>query len=210
MRRFFFNLFSYFLSPWGAFGLGFLDASMLFFLPFAIDMVVIILSARKPAFFWLYPLLATGGSVMGSMITFWIGKRFGEAGLKLCMSARRLKRVKARVNAKGAIAMAIPALIPPPFPFTPFVLTCGALDVSRVRFFVTLALMRLLRFSAESVLALVYGRRIIGWLTSDTFQTFVAALIVIAIIGTIASAVQLLRTTRGRSRRENLTTVVKH
>ena len=92
--------------------------------------------------------------------------------------------------------MAIPALLPPPFPLTPFVLTCGALIVIPWRFFVTFASVRLLRFGAEAVLALVYGRGILRVLRSDAFRMVVIVFVVIAILGTIASAVVLWRSSR--------------
>jgi hypothetical protein len=99
------------------------------------------------------------------------------------------------VNEKGAVALAVPALLPPPFPLTPFILTCGALDVSRQRFFLTFGLVRLLRFGVEAVLARIYGRGILAVLQSDTFQMVVFAFVVVAVVGTIASAVLLWRST---------------
>jgi hypothetical protein len=100
------------------------------------------------------------------------------------------------VSEKGAVALAMPALLPPPFPLTPFILTCGALDVSRARFFVTFGLMRLLRFGIEAVLARTYGRGILAVLQSETFQLVFLAFIVVALVGTVASAVLLWRSTR--------------
>jgi hypothetical protein len=87
--------------------------------------------------------------------------------------------------------MALPALLPPPFPLTPFVLTCGALKADPRIFFSTFALMRLIRFGAEAALARVYGRGVLRVLESDTFQMVVVGFIVVAIIGTVVSAVML-------------------
>src|SRR5688500_20320608 len=98
---------------------------MLFFVPFGLDAVVIYLAARNRALFWLYPVLATAGSLIGAAVTFWIGRTAGEAGLQRLMSTRRLERVQARVRRSGAIAMAVPAHVPPPVPLTPSVLARG-------------------------------------------------------------------------------------
>jgi membrane protein YqaA with SNARE-associated domain len=190
-----FSLFSFFISWWGAFLLAALDSSMLFFLPFGIDTVVIYLSARNHDLFWLYPLLATAGSAAGAAVTFWIGAKAGEHGLERLVSERRLERMRCRVRDSGAIAMALPALLPPPFPLTPFILTCGALAVSRWRFFLTFSAMRLFRFGLEATLARRYGRGILRVLQSDSFQTVVIAFIVLAVLGTVASAVLLWRST---------------
>jgi membrane protein YqaA with SNARE-associated domain len=192
---FFQSFFGFFLTWWGAFLMAALDASMLFFLPFGIDALVIFLAARNVDLFWLYPLLATAGSLTGAAVTFWIGRKAGELGVERLVSRRRLERLKCRVSDAGAIAMAVPALLPPPFPLTPFILTCGALDVNRARFFITFGTVRLLRFGAEAVLARLYGRGVLAILTSEIFQTVLAGFIVVAIIGTIVSGVLLWRST---------------
>src|SRR5262245_33455471 len=116
---------------------------MLFFLPFGIDTVVIYLAARDRELFWVYPILATAGSVVGAAVTYWIGMKVGEVGLERLVSKRRLERVRCRVRDSGAIAMAVPALLPPPFPLTPFILTCGALQVDWWRFSLTFMAVRL-------------------------------------------------------------------
>jgi membrane protein YqaA with SNARE-associated domain len=192
------QIFRFFLTWWGAFVLAALDSSMLFFLPFGIDGVVIYLAARDEALFWVYPILATAGSITGAGVTFWIGKKVGEVGLERLVHPKRLDRLKCKVNERGAIAMAVPALLPPPFPLTPFILTCGALDVSRVNFFVTFGAVRLIRFGLEAGLARIYGRRILRVLQSDAFQMVVVFFIIVALLGTIVSAVLLWRSTHPR------------
>lgn len=195
MTGFFYSVFGFFLTWWGAFLMAALDASMLFFLPFGIDAVVIFLAASNRDLFWLYPLLATAGSLAGGAVTFWIGRGMGSAGVERIVSPRRLERLKHKVNERGAVAMALPALLPPPFPLTPFILTCGALDVNRTRFFATFGAVRLLRFGIEAWLARTYGRGVLAILQSETFQMVVIAFIGIAVVGTIASAVMLWRST---------------
>jgi len=190
------HVFHFFLTWWGAYVLGALDASMVFFLPFGIDAVVIYLSARNGMWFWLYPLLATAGSVTGAAVTYWIGHKGGELGLERLIPGSRLERIRKRVQKGGAVAMAVPALLPPPFPLTPFVLTCGALKVNRWIFFPTFAVMRLVRFGSEAILARIYGRGVLRLLESDAFQRVILGFVVVAVLGTILSAVMLWRSTR--------------
>ena len=190
------RLFRFFLTWWGMYLIAALDASMMFFLPFGVDAVVIFLAARDRELAWLYPLLATAGSITGAAATYWIGQKIGEIGLARYVPTRRLERLQARVRNSGAIALAIPALLPPPFPLTPFVLTCGALRVNPWRFFTVFGAMRLVRFGTEAALALVFGRKIMQILRSDTFQLVIVGFIVLAVVGTIISAVLLWRSTR--------------
>jgi len=191
--------FAVFLTWWGPFVVGALDSSLVFFMPFGVDALVIYLAARDEHLFWIYPLLATAGSVAGAAMTFWVGRKAGEVGLDRFVPRRRLKRLRSRVHERGAVALAFPAFFPPPFPLTPLVLTCGALEVNPKWFFSTFAAMRLLRFSIGAFLARVYGRGILRVLESETFQIVAAGFVAVAILGTVVSAVILWRHTRART-----------
>jgi membrane protein YqaA with SNARE-associated domain len=190
------GLFRFFLSWWGAVVLAALDSSMFFFLPFGVDAVVVYLAARNEGLFWLYPILATAGSLGGAATTFWVGRKIGESGLDRLVPKHRIERMQCRVKDSGAIAFALPALLPPPFPLTPFILTCGALAVDLRRFLLTFGIVRLLRFGVEAALARIYGRGVLRLLESDGFQTVITAFIGIAIAGTLVSLVMLWRSTR--------------
>jgi membrane protein YqaA with SNARE-associated domain len=195
VRAFFFSILGYFLSPVGLVLMGALDASLVFFLPLGIDFVVIVLAARKPDLFWLYALLATLGSVAGAAGTYWVGRKAGENGLTRFVSPRRLKRVKARID-RGAFVVAGLALIPPPFPFTPFVLASGAFGMNPWSFFGALAAMRVFRFGVEAALAARYGSGILRWMETPGFQMVVGVFIALAVLGTVVSAVLVYRSSR--------------
>jgi membrane protein YqaA with SNARE-associated domain len=181
-------------TPLGVIVLGALDSTLFFSLPLGIDASVIILAARLHALWWIVPLLATAGSVAGAALTFWMGVKIGDAGLERFVPEHRVERIRSRIREKGAVALAVLDLIPPPFPFTPFVLAAGALDVSVRVFFVTLALCRVFRFGVEASLAAVYGRRILSWLDSDLFHDIVSFFVVAAIVLTTMSLVKIFRT----------------
>ena len=185
-------------SPIGVFVLGALDSTLFFSLPLGIDAAVVILAAQLGGLWWIAPLLATVGSVLGAALTFWMGKKIGEAGLDRWVPKRRLARIRTRVRERGAIALAVLDLIPPPFPFTPFVLAAGALDVDARTFFITLTACRLFRFGIEGALALIYGGRIVLWLDSDVFHDIVAVFIVLAVVLTTISIVKVVRTSGRR------------
>ena len=196
MKSIFYSLLGYFLTPAGVLFMGILDASIVFFLPLGIDFVVIILSARNPDLFWLYALLATAGSVTGAAGTFWLGRKVGEAGLKRLVRPSTLRRVEQRVTNSAAVPVAALALIPPPFPFTAFVLVSGACRVNPWTFLSTLTGVRLVRFAIEAALASHYGRGILTWMQSSTFTAIVIVLTGLAVVGTIASAVAVYRSVR--------------
>lgn len=193
MRALFQSLIGYFLTPGGLVALAALDSSLVFFLPLGIDLVVVVLSAREPDLFWLYGLLATAGSLLGATITFWVGRKVGEHGLARFVPEGRLERVRREVNERGAYAVAALAIIPPPFPYKVFILTGGALGMSPWRFFPAMGAVRLARFTTEAALAARYGEGITRWMETPLFTWIVAGLAVLAIGGTIVSAVVLAR-----------------
>jgi membrane protein YqaA with SNARE-associated domain len=196
MRALFYSLLGYFLTPFGLVLMGALDSSMVFFLPLGIDFVVILLAARRPELFWLYAVMATIGSVIGAAVTFWIGRKVGEHGLSRLIKPSRLARIQQRVSERAAVSVAALAIVPPPFPFTAFVLTSGAFHANAWHFLVTLAGVRMLRFTVEGALAAHYGRGILAWMESTTFAVVVGALIVLAVAGTIVSAIAVYRSTK--------------
>ena len=201
MKSIFYSLLSYFLTPGGVLLMGILDASVVFFLPLGIDFVVIIMSARNPDLFWMYAALATAGSVAGAAGTFWLGRKVGEAGLMRLVRPSTLRKVEHRVAGGAAVSVAALGLIPPPFPFTAFVLVSGACRVNPWTFLSVLGAVRLVRFTIEAGLAKYYGRAILGWMQSDTFTAVVFVLTALAIIGTIVSAVAVYRSVRRDKRR---------
>jgi membrane protein YqaA with SNARE-associated domain len=188
-------------TPAGVVILAALDSTIFFSLPFGIDAAVIILAARLKGLWWTAPLLATLGSVGGAALTFWMGVKIGEKGLDRYVPPRRLMKIRARIRDSGAIALAVLDLIPPPFPFTPFVLAAGALEVNPSTFFVTLTVCRILRFGIEAALAATYGDGVLSWLDSDLFQNIVGVLIVVAVVLTALSIANLIRSTRTSGRR---------
>ena len=190
-----------FATPIGVVVLAALDSTLFFSLPFGIDTVVIILAARLRQLWWIVPLLATTGSLAGAALTFWMGMKAGEKSLERWVPVKRVKAIRQRIRRSGAITLAALDLIPPPFPFTPFVLAAGALDVKPRTFFFTLAACRLLRFGAEAALAAAHGERILGWLESNVFHDIMSGFIVLALVLTAMSLVRIVRTTRPARRR---------
>ena len=185
-------------SPFGIIVLAALDSTIFFAFPGGIDTAVVILAARGGVFPWIAALLATAGSIGGAALTYWMGVKIGDLGLERYITASRLARIRRKVHSAGAIEMAVLDLIPPPFPFTPFILAAGALEVDVVMFFVTLAACRLLRFGIEALLAAIYGRALLKWFESDIFHDIVIALSVLGLALTGVSIAKLFISSRSQ------------
>lgn len=102
---------------------------------------------------------------------------------------------------RGAWAVFLAALMPPPFPFTAVVATASALQSARRELLIAVFTGRLIRFTAESMLALYFGRRLLRYLSSEFVEYFVYGLIAVAVIGSILT---LRKWRRARSRQAAL------
>lgn len=164
--------------------------------PFGVDALVIYLASTHVEVFWIFPLIVTMGSLASNALTYWIGRCAGDAGLPRLLAPRHLDRMKASVQRAGPGRMAAAAVLPPPFPLTPFVLTCGALDLDRRRFFLVFGVMRFIRFTTIALLARHYGERVQQILESHELQTGVTMLAGVMLAVVIATAVVTFRRTR--------------
>lgn len=185
--------FSFFLTWWGLVLLGVLDASVLVFMPFGTDAVVIYACARNRELFWLYPLLVTGGSIVGAAVTYAIGATIGDNGLARFVSPRHLERFRRRMKDIGTLTMGVSAVLPPPFPLTAFILTSGALKVPMARFLTVFATARLLRFGVEALLARRFGTSLLRMFESEPVQRIAVGLVIVAIAGTVIAIVRVWR-----------------
>jgi membrane protein YqaA with SNARE-associated domain len=190
------SFFRFFLTWWGLVILGALDASLLVFIPFGTDAVVIYMCARDPELFWLYPLLTTAGSIAGATLTYAIGAKIGDEGLSRFVAKQRLEHFRQRMQTVGPMTMGLPALLPPPFPLTAFILTSGALKVPLARFLLVFAAARLFRFGAEALLARRFGTSLLRVFESDPVQRIAIGLVVVAVVGTAIAIARAWRASR--------------
>jgi membrane protein YqaA with SNARE-associated domain len=183
-------------SPVGIVVLAALDSTIFFSLPAGIDAAVILLVVHRPAIWWLVPLMATAGSVGGAALTFWMGVKIGDQRLDRYISTKRLMKIRRKVQTAGALKLAVLDLLPPPFPFTPFILAAGALGADTATFLVTLTVCRVLRFSAEAALAFIYGRRLLLWLDTSVFHTILLGVLLLGVTLTALAIAKLLNSSR--------------
>jgi membrane protein YqaA with SNARE-associated domain len=149
---------------------------------------VVVLAARHDGIFWVFPLLVTLASLVGAVLTYWVGRTAGFAGLPRLMPAHQLERMKSRLDTAGSSALAAAALLPPPFPLTAFLLTCGALDFDRRRFLFVFGITRLVRFGAVAVLARHYGEAVLHMLDAQSLQRAVTAFALVGLAAAIVTA----------------------
>jgi membrane protein DedA with SNARE-associated domain len=97
----------------------------------------------------------------------------------------------------------VPALLPPPFPFVPFLLAAGAMQYSRQKFLAALLLGRSLRYGILAYLGVIYGRHFLRFFNKYTKPTLYV-LIAFSVIAGIAALVSYLRFRNNGESRENV------
>jgi membrane protein YqaA with SNARE-associated domain len=191
------------LGALGLFLLGVCDSSFLF-LPFGNDLLLIALvSSSQHSWLWvIYTLAAAIGSVVGVVLLDMVMRKAGEEGLEKFVGAKRVDRLKGKIEKRGVWAVFFAALLPPPFPFTAAIAAASALQMTRRGMLTAVFAGRMVRFTAESLLALYFGRRLLHYLRSDYVEYLVYGLIAVAVVGGFLTVRKWLR---ARPRRASLT-----
>ena len=172
--------------------IGALDSSLLS-LPEINDYLVIGRCLKHHSAVLYFPLFAALGSVMGCLLLYSIMRRGGQALLRRRFRAEHILKAEQAYARFGVLALAVPAVLPPPLPFKIFVATAGALEYPRWRFLVTVMVARSLRYYVEGILAVYYGERVLRFIKDN-------GLIVISIVFALGLVVLLVYLMSGRGR----------
>jgi len=171
------------LGGGGLFLVTFFDSSILSF-PLVADALVIEVSMQKPARMPYYCAMAALGSLAGSIWLYLLAKKGGEAIFRR-RGGKGAAHAKQWVQKNAFLSVFLPAILPPPVPFKPFVLAEGVFQVPWRTFAVALLLGRALRYFVEGILAVRYGEAVLLYITLHTarFALFVLAAVLILYLG---------------------------
>jgi len=177
--------------------IGALDSSLLS-LPEINDYLVVGRCIKQPSAAFYFPLFAAIGSVLGCLLLYTIMRRGGQAVLKRRFKRENIERVERAYARYGFLAIAVPAVLPPPMPFKIFVATAGTLEYPRWKFLITVMIARSVRYYVEAVLAVIYGRRVLSFMKDN-------GLVVLSIIAGAALLIFVVYTigTRRKPARES-------
>src|SRR5216683_4012482 len=172
----------HFLLSFGFFGVflvSIVDSSFIPLpLPGVTDIMVIVMAAQHQNVILLV-LLATIGSALGGYFSHLVGQRGGMAFLERRIPPRIFKRVCQWMENHAILSVALPAILPPPMPLSPFVLAAGALKMSRKKFMTTFTVSRTIRHSITAWLGVHYGRHVLNLWNRLSAQYAAPVLIVI-------------------------------
>lgn len=170
------------LGSWGAFGIAAIDAA---FLGLPLDPVVAgYVYADRPRFF-LYCVMASAGSALGSLLLYLIGRKGGELLLQRRVSKDRFQKIRTSFERREFFALMLPSMLPPPAPFKLFVLSAGVFEMHVLNFLLAIFAGRMVRFLILSLLTLKFGPQIVnvaGALVRNHLEVTMATILAVIVI----------------------------
>ncbi len=161
--------------------------------------IMIVLYAAGHANVILLVLIATAGSAVGGLFSHAVGQAGGIQFLEKNVPPAILKRVTSWMESHALLSVALPAILPPPMPLSPFVLAAGAVHMSRKKFMTAFTLSRLARHSIAAWLGVHYGKAVLRFWSrfSEKWGTTVLiALWTFLVIFTAIAIWRLIKTSR--------------
>ncbi|HEY5164196.1 MAG TPA: VTT domain-containing protein [Terriglobales bacterium] len=146
------------LGVWGVFAIAAIDSAAL---GMPLDPIVAGYVYLQPQKFWLYVLMASAGSALGSLIIYAIGYEMGELVLEKKMGKEKFQRVRARFEKHEFLALFVPSLMPPPFPFKLFALSAAVFEMHITHFLLAIFVGRVVRFLILSALVVLFGPQVV-------------------------------------------------
>ena len=158
------HTFVHLLVPFGVIGIFLVSIVDSSFVPLPVpgvtDIMLVLFAAQKTNWLLLVAL-ATAGSALGGYLSYQVGQSGGMAFLERHVPPRIFKSVCKWMQNHAILAVALPALLPPPMPLSPFVLAAGVLKMSRTKFLTTFTLSRALRHGIAAGLGIYYGKHVL-------------------------------------------------
>jgi membrane protein YqaA with SNARE-associated domain len=161
-------------------------------LPGSMDVFTIWLAASQPRWWFYYAIMATLGALIGGYLTYFLARKGGKEALERKLRKKQADRVCRQFERWGLGAVAIPALLPPPFPIVPSLIAAGALQFPPKKFIAALALGRGIRFTIIAGLGAVYGDAIVSFF-SQYYKPTLLALIGLSVLASMVAIVGYYR-----------------
>src|SRR6266404_3145807 len=127
-------------------------------MPGSMDVLTIWFAVHHHSQWIYYAAMATLGAVVGGYVTYRLARKGGKEMLEHRLGPRSAEAFYKRFERWGFWAVAVPALLPPPFPIVPFLLAAGAMQYSRQKFLLALTVGRGLRYGLLAYFGVLYGR----------------------------------------------------
>jgi len=157
------------LGLWGLGGLSFVDSGLI---PMPPDLLVMTYATQQPGKLVVYCLVAALGSALGSLIPYYVGRAGGELFLLKRINRQRYESLRDRFAKQEFLVIAIPAMIPPPFPLKVFEFAAGVFEMKPLLYAGAIFCGKFVRFLVLAGLTVRYGPTILHTSTRQVHEHF--------------------------------------
>ena len=133
-------------------------------------------SGNIPMIFWLW-IVITSTSVLGSLIGYWIGQKWGKSIVERFNGQKHIKKLEILTQKYGTMGIFIAAVSP--IPYKVFGWFAGMGEMNKKSFMMAGFLGRGLRFGLEAILIGIYGQKALDSLNNILEQEILLGLIII-------------------------------
>jgi membrane protein YqaA with SNARE-associated domain len=166
-------------------------------MPGSMDVLTIWLAAGQPKLWPYYAAMATLGSLLGGYITYNLARKGGKEAFEKRVQKKTATKVYKQFERWGFWAIAVPAVIPPPFPIVPFLLAAGAMQYSHKKFLGALAAGRGIRFIVVAGLGALYGNHIVSFFA----KYYLPAVLILVGLAVVTGGFGLYKYLKSRERK---------
>jgi membrane protein YqaA with SNARE-associated domain len=158
--------------------LGLLDNSP-FPVPGSMDALTVVLSAHQKDWWPYYAAMATAGGILGAYVAYGLGWAGEQEALEKRLPRQKAEKFRRAFSKYGFWSIFVPALLPPPIPFSPVPLVAGAMKYSRKKFLIAVGAARSIRYFSLAFLGSIYSEQIFGFLRQYYKLVLWAAIILV-------------------------------
>ncbi|MBH27308.1 MAG: hypothetical protein CL786_04635 [Chloroflexi bacterium] len=136
------------------------------FSPIPPDPLIIVMSITNPELSFLFSLIATLFSVIGGIIGYWLGNKFGRNWTMKFVSQEKFSKAEIFFSKYGVWAIAIAAISP--LPYKVFTISAGILNYNFKNFILVSLIARGVRFFILGGLLFIFGEKISTFLHNQS------------------------------------------
>jgi len=172
-----------FFQNFGVVGLFIISFIESIFSPILPDLLLIPMALSTPEKAIYYSVIATTGSVLGGIIGYFVGNKYGILAVKKYVPDQYVVKISSWLEQYGGWAIFLAALVPIPYKFVS--ISSGVFRINMVVFLVASLFGRGKRFLLEGILIFYYGPKALELIKtySNTFMIGITVFVVLLVVG---------------------------
>jgi undecaprenyl-diphosphatase len=147
-----------------------------------VDLLLIAVATNNPGQAYFAAVLAVAGSLLGSLVLFYIARKGGEVLLMRHVASGTGARMHLWFQRWGLATVFVPALSPIPLPLKIPVFCAGALQVRVLYFAIVVIVARAIRYFSLAYLGMHYGTQTAQFVKTHAWQAAGGALLLAAVL----------------------------